>query len=282
MKKAIKVIAFILAAAVLWGAASVTAFAQIEDNEPVYYPDNYPWLTLGEVSKPATAAIYLRVGESETITIQNLECGIQDIGGNTLAQYWLGERTDENLINVFTLWRVTDSSVVDFTDEYKAAHPSEYDTLPMLEQDSRYLERYDMYTGFIPYLGYNFTKSDTDESGYDYDDAVNGNWGQRRAEIVAKKSGITTVEVAKGGYGICCPARGTLIVVCYEGSVFTGDFNKDGYVTVSDALTAVRIAAEFVGATPESLATGDLDCDGSITVNDALAILRTAAGLAEL
>ncbi|MBQ6552635.1 MAG: leucine-rich repeat protein [Clostridia bacterium] len=59
-----------------------------------------------------------------------------------------------------------------------------------------------------------------------------------------------------------------------------GDFDGDGTVTVSDALSALRIAAKLAEADEAALIEGDLDFDGRITVSDALAILRIAAGLA--
>ena len=58
-----------------------------------------------------------------------------------------------------------------------------------------------------------------------------------------------------------------------------GDFDKDGEITVADALRALRIAAKLVVPTEEDLAIGDVDNDGGITVADALKILRVAAKL---
>jgi len=58
-----------------------------------------------------------------------------------------------------------------------------------------------------------------------------------------------------------------------------GDFDADGIVTVSDALTALRIAAQLSEADAAAIATGDVDLDGRIDVDDALVILRAAAGL---
>ena len=56
-----------------------------------------------------------------------------------------------------------------------------------------------------------------------------------------------------------------------------GDLDGDGEVTVSDALRALRMAAQLVD--PDEAA--DVDGDGSVTVSDALAILRVAVGLIE-
>ena len=63
--------------------------------------------------------------------------------------------------------------------------------------------------------------------------------------------------------------------------VVKGDFNKDGKISVDDALSALRIAAKLAAETPEAIAIGDIDGDGKVGVNDALAILRVAAKLAD-
>ena len=62
---------------------------------------------------------------------------------------------------------------------------------------------------------------------------------------------------------------------------FIGDADRDGEITVTDALMALRVAAKLAEPTPELLATCDIDKDGVITVTDALAILRVAAKLAD-
>ena len=66
-----------------------------------------------------------------------------------------------------------------------------------------------------------------------------------------------------------------------EPDIMKGDFDGDKQITVSDALSALRIAAKLVPETPEALLIGDIDGDGTIAVNDALAILRVAAKLAD-
>ena len=58
-----------------------------------------------------------------------------------------------------------------------------------------------------------------------------------------------------------------------------GDMDKDGEITVGDALRALRIAAKLTEPTAEDLLIGDVDDDGEITVGDALKILRVAAKL---
>ena len=60
-----------------------------------------------------------------------------------------------------------------------------------------------------------------------------------------------------------------------------GDPDNDGYITVADALTALRVAAKLVEPTAHLIATCDVDGDGEITVADALSILRVAAKLVD-
>ncbi len=54
----------------------------------------------------------------------------------------------------------------------------------------------------------------------------------------------------------------------------SGDIDNDGAITVSDALKAMRIAAQL----EPHAASADVDGDGSVTVADALQILRCAVG----
>ena len=68
-------------------------------------------------------------------------------------------------------------------------------------------------------------------------------------------------------------------MVKYDSYVPIGDFDKDGEITVADALSALRIAAKLVAETPTLIRIGDTDLDGHVTVADALAILRVAAKL---
>ena len=65
----------------------------------------------------------------------------------------------------------------------------------------------------------------------------------------------------------------------FEEPVLKGDLDKDGEITVSDALAALRIAAKLVPETPDAVAVADMDGDGEITVVDALKILRVSIGL---
>ena len=64
----------------------------------------------------------------------------------------------------------------------------------------------------------------------------------------------------------------------YNFEIIGTDVDGDGVVTVSDALSVLRIASGISEeeATPLK---GDVDADGALTVADALAILRVAAGL---
>ncbi|MBQ6552714.1 MAG: InlB B-repeat-containing protein [Clostridia bacterium] len=59
-----------------------------------------------------------------------------------------------------------------------------------------------------------------------------------------------------------------------------GDMDRDGEITVADALAALRIAAKLAEASGDDLLIGDIDGNGKIEVDDALAILRVAAKLA--
>ena len=95
--------------------------------------------------------------------------------------------------------------------------------------------------------------------------AVRANRYSRQSEINAAAAAVTGA------------ARGLV-----EGAdPMKGDLDFDGEITVSDALSALRIAARLAAETPETLLIGDVDGDGEITVSDALAILRVAARLSE-
>ena len=72
-----------------------------------------------------------------------------------------------------------------------------------------------------------------------------------------------------------------LYVAPAEQQYLKGDLDKDGEITVADALAALRIAAKLAEETDEAIAIGDIDGDNAITVSDALAILRVAAKLAD-
>ena len=58
-----------------------------------------------------------------------------------------------------------------------------------------------------------------------------------------------------------------------------GDVDRDGNITVSDALVLLRTAALISEPTEQLMEVGDFDSDGEITVSDALAVLRLAAKL---
>lgn len=95
-----------------------------------------------------------------------------------------------------------------------------------------------------------------------------------------------------------------LLIKCFEGSTahklakergiafelmyVEGDMDGDHVITVSDALTLLRIAAGLDNATAYSAKRastdliGDMDYDGVITVSDALSVLRIAAGLSKI
>ena len=71
------------------------------------------------------------------------------------------------------------------------------------------------------------------------------------------------------------------IEVTVKSKRMKGDFDEDEIISVSDALAALRIAANLTESTDEALEIGDIDLDGEITVSDALAILRVAAKMAD-
>lgn len=70
------------------------------------------------------------------------------------------------------------------------------------------------------------------------------------------------------------------VVTVMDNILLKGDFDKDGIITVADALSALRIAAKIKAPVAEDFKIGDMDADGNITVSDALAILRIAAKMA--
>ena len=91
---------------------------------------------------------------------------------------------------------------------------------------------------------------------------------------VVSAPGSYTLEVVNG-------TKTTSVRFTIEGgpALKRGDMDKDGEITVGDALKALRIAAQLVAATEEDYLIGDVDNDGDITVGDALKILRVAAKL---
>ena len=70
-----------------------------------------------------------------------------------------------------------------------------------------------------------------------------------------------------------------LYVAPAEQQYLKGDLDRDGEITVGDALIALRIAARLDVADMEDILIGDVDGDDEITVGDALKILRVAARL---
>ena len=64
-------------------------------------------------------------------------------------------------------------------------------------------------------------------------------------------------------------------------SVKKGDPDKDGEITVGDALIALRIAAKLTVPTDDQFAACNVDGDNEVTVGDALMILRVAAKLTD-
>ena len=58
-----------------------------------------------------------------------------------------------------------------------------------------------------------------------------------------------------------------------------GDIDKDGSITVADALAVLRIAAALIEETQDAIDVADIDRDGEITVADALQVLRKSVRL---
>lgn len=90
-----------------------------------------------------------------------------------------------------------------------------------------------------------------------------------------------TPVTADGWHVFMLPCDGATLVYAFkiEHSVppVKGDLDGDGEVTVSDALRALRMAADLI----EDDEAADVDGDGSVTVADALLLLRVSVGLAE-
>ncbi|MBO4879351.1 MAG: dockerin type I repeat-containing protein [Clostridia bacterium] len=59
----------------------------------------------------------------------------------------------------------------------------------------------------------------------------------------------------------------------------SGDIDRSGYVTVADAVLALRAAMGIIQLTEWEIPYGDMDANGSVTVSDAITILRIAMGL---
>ena len=124
------------------------------------------------------------------------------------------------------------------------------------------------------------------EDGGVYSEPVTLTWDVGEATLngepvengaVVSEPGEYTLEVVNGD-------KATTVAFTVEQPappVLRGDMDKDGEITVADALKALRIAAKLVEETGEDIAIGDVDNDGEITVADALKILRVAAKLAD-
>ncbi len=121
-------------------------------------------------------------------------------------------------------------------------------------------------------------------------------------EFIANFPGIYSGDIATGILSI--PGRGNffyllqrnvkqadvtgVMIYVFEREIFApydnsavmkGDLDKDGEISVGDALIALRIAARLDVADMEDILIGDVDGDSTISVGDALKILRVAARL---
>ena len=123
------------------------------------------------------------------------------------------------------------------------------------------------------------------EDGAAYDSEVSITWDVGEAtlngEPIVKGAAVSapgsyTLEVVNGDKSVVI----RFTINSAEPEVKKGDFDNDGEITVTDALTALRIAAKLAPETDLDIAIGDTDDDGHVTVTDALAILRVAAKLA--
>ena len=123
------------------------------------------------------------------------------------------------------------------------------------------------------------------EDGGKYTSATIG-WNVGKATINGEAVEGSSIEVTEiGEYTLVVTNGDKQVTVKFEiieaPDYIRGDLDKDGKITVSDALAALRVAAKMAEETAEIVLLGDADNDGKITVSDALAILRVAAKMAD-
>lgn len=111
------------------------------------------------------------------------------------------------------------------------------------------------------------------ESAYETTCSLNG--GEYTAGTPITEEGEYVFTVSDGRTEV------TVSFIIKSDKVMKGDFDKDGEITVADALAALRIAAKLVEEDAEAVEIGDIDADEHVTVADALAILRVAAKLTD-
>ncbi len=76
------------------------------------------------------------------------------------------------------------------------------------------------------------------------------------------------------------PAEGAVYARFSGGSpAVPGDIDSNGEVTVSDAVTALRLAMQLIDEAGLDTDSADMDGNGSVTISDAVVILRLAMGL---
>lgn len=125
------------------------------------------------------------------------------------------------------------------------------------------------------------------EDGGEYEDSVTLTWDTGLATLNGSPVANGTVVSEPGTYKleVINGDKVTKVSFTIKGSslpeYIPGDLDKDGIITVSDALAALRVAAKIAEETEEFVLIGDADADGKITVSDALAILRVAAKMAD-
>ncbi|MBO4583677.1 MAG: hypothetical protein J5756_01280 [Clostridia bacterium] len=237
--------------------------------------------------------IYLPIGDSIELKINN---------PMVLPMSWqpmeLSFANIEGHVAFFTLWRSTQSDVVDFTSAHKQKWPSNYDTDPMVEED----DCSDWYDKYEAYLDYDFSENDvyvtSEVSPYmpDY---------MYSAEIEAKSKGVADIKAAVWEHRCYWTSRGVQRIRTF----LPCDVDDDGEVTVSDALLALRMYVleddlpehisgediiedpylnvcwirnpenpDFIGRLVASYACDEGEEYNELTMADVLAVLRRALG----
>ena len=122
----------------------------------------------------------------------------------------------------------------------------------------------------------------TDGGEYDLaDGTVSITWS---TEATATLNGVEIskgVEITNSGEYTLVVTNDNVVVtvefIIKDGRVTPGDPDKDGEITVADALAILRVAAKLTTSQEAQFDIMDMDKDGEITVADALAVLRIAA-----
>ena len=89
----------------------------------------------------------------------------------------------------------------------------------------------------------------------------------------------TFMDEAQWNDGDCEIPTGT-IIARFSGGLTPGDVDGNGSVSVSDAITTLRLSMQLLDGSSLNTDAADMDGNGSITIVDAIIIMRTAIGLA--